>query len=110
MSGEKVDVVVESMRHMARAIADAPMRDLEDMNRDVARIALTPGAFGAFGSMGGALGDAFDEVKLAAQTYLAAKRAQIAGIHDKAYDSANSYADGDSQAGQAAAGMTSTGK
>jgi hypothetical protein len=99
-------VQVESLREMARSMADVPMRDLEEMIRAIGQVALEAGSFGAFGTMGGSLGDAFEEVRLAALKYLAAKRAQVSEIHNKAYDSSNTYLDGDGQAAQKAADLT----
>ncbi|MET7337341.1 hypothetical protein [Nonomuraea sp. NPDC005650] len=108
MSDESVAAQVESIRQMGRNMAAAPMRDLERMYSAIGYVDLSAGAYGAFGVLGFSLGQAFDDVRKAAQDYLRAKRAEVAGIHDKAYSTANTYVDGDGTAGQAAANITRT--
>ncbi|SEF80308.1 hypothetical protein SAMN05444920_101706 [Nonomuraea solani] len=106
MAGDKIAVEAESIREMGRNMIDEPMRDLDELARTVARIELSAvGGYGVFGLLGSSLGDAFDEVKLAAQTYVADKRKQVADIHTKAYDTANGYVGGDTDAATIAAKM-----
>ncbi|MEV0380475.1 hypothetical protein [Nonomuraea sp. NPDC050643] len=100
---DKIAVEAESIREMGRKMADAPMRDLEEMARTVAQIELSAmGAYGAFGLLGGSLGESFDQVKRAAQQYLAGKRGEVSDIHNKAYDTANGYTGGDGDAARIA--------
>ncbi|MEV4017836.1 hypothetical protein AB0J35_45830 [Nonomuraea angiospora] len=108
MSGDFVAAQVDSIREMGRNLAAAPMRDLERMSSAIGHVDLSSGAYGAFGLLGGSLGQAFDDVKRAALTYLTAKRAEVSGIHDKAYSTANTYVDGDGNAGRTAADITRT--
>ncbi|MBB5778875.1 hypothetical protein [Nonomuraea jabiensis] len=108
MSGDFVATQAGSIREMGRNIAAAPMRDLERMSSAIRHVNLSAGAYGAFGLLGGSLEQAFDDVKRAALTYLAAKRAEVSGIHDKAYGTANTYVDGDANAGRTAADITRT--
>lgn len=96
---------VDSIRAMGTKIATEPMQDLEQMNREIAGVYLATGPYGAFGVLGGSLGEALDEVKRAAQEYLAAKRGQLSDIHDRAYDTANTYVDGDGNAARTAANI-----
>jgi hypothetical protein len=110
MAPDKIEAQTDSIREMGRNIAGAPMRELEEMIRVIAQVHLSSGSYGAFGLLGGSLGQAFDEVKQAAQQYVAAKRAQVADIHDKAYDTANGYVDGDANAGRIAADMPNGGE
>ncbi|MEO3789181.1 hypothetical protein ABGB14_03170 [Nonomuraea sp. B10E15] len=105
MSQDSVAAQVESIRAMGRNMAAAPMHDLEEMSRAIGQVELTSGAYGAFGLLGGSLGQALDDVKAAARGYLSAKRDQVADIHDKAYSTANGYTDGDASAARLAAGM-----
>ncbi|NUO96381.1 MAG: hypothetical protein HOW71_00860 [Nonomuraea sp.] len=105
MATEPVAAQIDSIRQMGRNMAAAPMRDMEELMSVLARLDLSAGAYGAFGLLGGALGQAFDEVKQAAQQYVAAKRAELSGIHDKAYDTANGYVDGDGSAARLAANL-----
>ena len=102
---DKVAVVADSVRGLGRDLAGSPMRDLEEMTRAVARVRLSSGAYGAFGMLGSALGRSFDEVNEAAQRYLLAKRDQIAEMHDKAYDTANAYVEGDAASAATAANL-----
>ncbi|MEW1837337.1 hypothetical protein AB0392_05205 [Nonomuraea angiospora] len=108
MSGDFVATQADSIREMGRNLAAAPMRDLERMSSAIGHVDLSSGAYGAFGLLGGSLGQAFDDVKRAAVTYLRAKRAEVSAIHDKAYSTANTYVDGDGNAGRAAADITRT--
>ncbi|TDE49728.1 hypothetical protein E1295_20140 [Nonomuraea mesophila] len=105
MTQNSVAAQVESIREMGRNMVAAPMHDLEEMSRAIGRVELTSGAYGAFGLLGGSLGQAFDDVKAAARTYLSAKRDEVADIHDRAYGTANDYTDGDASAAGLAAGM-----
>ncbi|MEV4564428.1 hypothetical protein AB0K12_11735 [Nonomuraea sp. NPDC049419] len=108
MDADAVAVVADSVREMGRDLADTPMRDLEEMTRAVARVRLSSGAYGAFGMLGGALGRSFDEVNEAAQRYLLAKRDQVAELHDRAYDTANGYVDGNAASASVAATMAAS--
>ncbi|MFI6740028.1 hypothetical protein ACIBI9_44505 [Nonomuraea sp. NPDC050451] len=108
MSGDFVATQVGSIREMGRNMVAAPMRDLERMSSAIGHVDLSSGAYGAFGLVGGSLEQAFDVVKRAALAYLTVKRAQASGIHDKAYSTANTYVDGDGNAGRAAADITRT--
>jgi hypothetical protein len=112
MNDEVVNVQPDTIRELGRMLADKPMRDLEDMNRPIAALNLsTSDAWAMFGLLlGTSLGSALDEVKLAAQQYLAAKRGELAGIHDKAFDTANQYVNGDVQAADLAAKIPHKGK
>ncbi|MGR6922173.1 hypothetical protein ACU635_48665 [[Actinomadura] parvosata] len=94
-SRDAVAAQIESIRTLGRSMADRPMSELETMLRGISQVELSSGAYGAFGLLGTSLGDAFDEVKRAAQRYLLAKRDEASGIHDKAFDSANAYLDAD---------------
>ncbi|NBE97391.1 hypothetical protein FE391_30150 [Nonomuraea sp. KC401] len=105
MNRDSVAAQAESIRAMGRNMASAPMHDLEAMSRAIGQVELTSGAYGAFGLLGGSLGQALDEVKTAALKYLSDKRDQVADIHDRAYSTANGYVDGDASAAGLAADM-----
>jgi hypothetical protein len=108
MSGDFVATQVDSIRELGRNMVAAPMRDLERMSSAIGHVDLSSGAYGAFGLIGGSLDPAFEDVKRAALAYLRAKRAEAAGIHDKAYGTANTYVDGDGTAGRVSADITRT--
>jgi hypothetical protein len=105
MASESVKVQIDSVREMGRLLAADPMRDLEHMNQTIAQVRLSSGANGAFGVLGAALGGACDEVKENAQRYLQEKRRHLAGLHEKAMDTANTYVDGNNSATIVAANM-----
>ena len=103
MSGEGIEVEIESLRAMGQAVAARPMRELEGMGSAITRVDLSAGAYGAFGILGGSIGQALDEVKAAALQYLAAKREEVSQIHVKAYQTANGYVAGNQEAARLAA-------
>lgn len=105
MTSDSVKVQIDSVREMGRLLAATPMRDLESMNQTIAQVQLSFGANGAFGVLGAALGSACDEIKENAQRYLQEKRGQLADLHEKAMDTANTYVDGENSATTVAADM-----
>lgn len=98
----------DSVRDMGDRLAGAPMNGLDELVHVVAGIELRAADYGLFGMLGGSLGDAFDQVKLAAHQYLSATRAEVAQMRMKAFDTANTAVQGDGAAARVAAGITDT--
>ncbi|GAA2697008.1 hypothetical protein [Nonomuraea recticatena] len=97
----KLEVEVESVRRLGRELTNAPMQLLDSLGKTIAAAELSSAAYGAFsvfGVIGGSLGDAHDEVKRAAEQYIQARRKELSDMHKKAFETANTYVEGDAQA------------
>ncbi|WP_219470217.1 hypothetical protein [Nonomuraea rhizosphaerae] len=101
-----IEMDVDSLRDVGHRLGGAPMTELNNLVHVVAGIDLRGTHYGAFGMLASSLGDAFDQVKLAAHQYLSATRRELSDMRTKTFDTANTTVMGDGAAARRSAGIT----